>query len=103
MNKTILQVPLDKQLKNNAERAASSQGFSSLQEIVRVFLTQLTSNRVEVTIKESVILSLKNEKRYIDMTKDFKSGKNNYSATEANNIENLPKTTRKELPKTLNL
>ncbi|MFH0936802.1 MAG: hypothetical protein V1808_00730 [Candidatus Daviesbacteria bacterium] len=86
MNKTILQVPLDKQLKNNAERAASSQGFSSLQELIRVFLTQLASNRVKVILQESVNLSPKNEKRYIDMTNDFKSGKNNYSATDAKNL-----------------
>lgn len=64
MNRTILQVPLDKQLKSNAEKIASDQGFSSLQEIVRVFLTQLASNRVKVTLQESVILSPKNEKRY---------------------------------------
>lgn len=86
MNRTILQVPLDIQLKNNAEKVASSQGFSSLQEIVRVFLTQLALNKVEVTLQESVILSPKNEKRYTDMTNDFKSGKNNYPATDVNDL-----------------
>lgn len=86
MNRTILQVPLDKQLKNNAEKVASNQGFSSLQEIIRVFLTQLASNRLEVTIQESVILSTKNEKRYRGMTNDFKSGKNNHSATNVNDL-----------------
>ncbi len=86
MNRTILQVPLDKQLKINAEKIASDQGFSSLQEIVRVFLTQLASNRVKVTLQESVILSPKNEKRYIDMTNDFISGKNNHSAADVNDL-----------------
>lgn len=86
MNKTILQVPLDKELKNNAERVASIQGFSSLQEIVRVFLTQLASNRVEVILQESVVLSSKNEKRYTKMTNDFISGKNNHSAIDANDL-----------------
>jgi antitoxin component of RelBE/YafQ-DinJ toxin-antitoxin module len=74
--KTILQVPVDKQLKDNAERAASLQGFSSLQEIVRVFLTQLATNKVEVRLGDAIILSPENERRYINMTSDFESGDN---------------------------
>lgn len=38
MQKTILQVPLSQNLKINAKNAAHEHGFSSLQEIVRVFL-----------------------------------------------------------------
>ena len=75
MQKTILQVPLNKSLKLSAEEAALAQGFSSLQEIVRVFLSRLAANKVEVRL-ESVFLSEKNEKRYIKMTKDFESNKN---------------------------
>lgn len=86
MQKTILQVPLDKQLKNNAEKAASTQGFSSLQEIVRVFLTQLAANKIGVTIQESIILSPENENRYLKMTKDFESGKNISSAENAQDL-----------------
>lgn len=86
MNRTILQIPMDKQLKNEAEIMASNQGFSSLQEIVRVFLTQLVSNKVKVIIQESLILSPKNEKRYTSMTNDFKSGKNSQSATGVNDL-----------------
>lgn len=85
MQKTILQVPVDKQLKNNAEKAASEQGFSSLQEIVRVFLAQLASRKVEMSLK-SVSLSAENENLYDKMTKDFESGKNVYPA---NNVEDL--------------
>lgn len=80
MQKTILQVPMDKQLKNNAEKIASQQGFSSLQEIVRVFLAQLASNKVEITLQESLSLSPGNEKRYAKMTKDFESGNNVFAA-----------------------
>lgn len=86
MLKTILQVPLDKQLKSNAEKAASVQGFSSLQEIVRVFLTQLASNKVEVTLQESMNLSSENEKRYAEMTRDFESGKDVYSANSVDDL-----------------
>ncbi len=86
MNRTILQVPLDKQLKSNAEKAASSQGFSSLQEIVRVFLTQLSLNKVMVTLQETVSLSAENDKRYTKMTNDFESGKNIHSANTVNDL-----------------
>ncbi len=86
MNKTILQVPLNKQLKNDAEKIASLQGFSSLQEIVRVFLTQLASNKVSITIQDNVHLSARNEKRYIEMTKDFESGKDIHSASDINDL-----------------
>lgn len=86
MNKTILQVPISQDLKFNAEKQALSQGFSSLQELVRVFLTKIASRKIEVTLQESVMLSSQNEKRYLDMTKDFESGKNIYSADSVNDL-----------------
>lgn len=88
MKKTILQVPLDKQLKNNAEKIASEQGFSSLQEIVRVFLTQLASKRVEISLQESQKLSDRNESRYLKLTQDFESGQN---ISSAQNVDDLLK------------
>jgi antitoxin component of RelBE/YafQ-DinJ toxin-antitoxin module len=75
MQKTILQVPITRDLKINAENAAHEQGFSSLQEIVRVFLAKLAAKKVEVTL-DSIILSNENENRYLSMTKDFESNKN---------------------------
>ena len=86
MQKTILQIPIDRELKNNAERIATSQGFSSLQEIIRVFLSKLAANDVRVTFQESVNLSSKNEKRYMKMTRDFKSGKNISTATDVDDL-----------------
>lgn len=88
MNKTILQVPMDKTLKNKAEKAALEQGFSSLQEAVRVFLSGLSQKKVEVSFQEPMILSEKSEKRYGQMTKDFKSNKNIF---KAKNITDLVK------------
>ncbi|MDO8429156.1 MAG: hypothetical protein Q7S88_00845 [Candidatus Daviesbacteria bacterium] len=80
MQKSVLQVPIDKSLKSSAEKAASEQGFSSLQEIVRVFLAKLAANKIEIGFKEGVNLSSQNEKRYLEMTKDFKSKKDVFSA-----------------------
>ena len=85
MQKTILQVPITQNLKFNAEKAAHEQGFSSLQEIVRVFLSKLAANKVEVSL-ESTFLSESNEKRYSTMTKDFEAGKNTHIAQ---NIDDL--------------
>jgi antitoxin component of RelBE/YafQ-DinJ toxin-antitoxin module len=85
MQKTILQVPISQELKINAENAAHEQGFSSLQEIVRVFLSKLAANKVEVTL-ESIVLSTENEKRYLAMTKDFESNKNVHTAQNVDDL-----------------
>ncbi len=86
MQKSILQVPLDTQLKTNAAKAATEQGFSSLQEIVRVFLTQLASNKVEISLQNSSFLSTKNEKKYNTMTSDFESDNHVHSATNISDL-----------------
>lgn len=85
MQKTILQVPLTQDLKLSAEKAAHEQGFSSLQEIVRVFLSKLAANKVEITL-ESIFLSEVNEKRYIKMTKDFEAGNHVHIAQGADDL-----------------
>lgn len=85
MQKTILQVPLTQDLKLTAEKAAHDQGFSSLQEIVRVFLSKLAANKVEVTL-DSVSLSENNEKRYSKMTEDFSSNKNIHVAQNTDDL-----------------
>lgn len=86
MNKTILQIPISQDLKFNAEQEAISQGFSSLQELVRVFLFKIAAHKIEVSLQESTMLSEKNEKRYLDMTEDFELSKNTYSANSASDL-----------------
>lgn len=80
MSKTILQVPVSKDLKDRAEKAASKQGFSSLQESIRIFLAKLASNKLEITIQETVRLSENSERRYLKQTLDFEKNKNISSA-----------------------
>ena len=76
MNQTILQVPVDKKLKERAAKAASHQGFSSLQEIVRVFLNQLAKREVRLGFTyPAVELSPKNDERYATMVDEVLSGK----------------------------
>jgi len=85
MQKTILQVPITQDLKINAENAAHEQGFSSLQEIVRVFLAKLAAKKVEVSL-DSIVLSEENEERYLTMTKDFETSKNIKTAQNVNDL-----------------
>ena len=80
MNKTVLQVPVSKGLKEKAEKAAHDQGVSSLQESIRIFLTKLATNKLEITIQEPIRLSEASEKRYLRQTLDFEKNKNIGSA-----------------------
>lgn len=50
MNKSTIQVPVDNNLRINAENTASSLGFSSLQEIIRVFIAQLANKKITINL-----------------------------------------------------
>ena len=74
---SVLQVPINKSLRNQAEAVAEDYGFSSLQEAVRVFLTQFTARRVGIGFDEKeVILSHKARKRYERILEDIRENKN---------------------------
>ena len=89
MSKTVLQVPIDSTLRNEAEKAALAQGFSSLQESVRLFLRKLADGVVGVRFEEEVRLSPAAEKRYNKILDDIESGKEKiYSAK---NVDDLMK------------
>ncbi len=67
---------MTKSLRDEAAAAASRMGFSSLQEAVRVFLTQLPTKRVSVSFEEPPVqLSAKAIKRYNKISDEIKSGK----------------------------
>lgn len=76
MDSTILQVPISKTLRDEAALAASNMGFSSLQEAVRVYLTQLKNNIVKITFEHPPVqLSAKAIKRYDKIIDDIDTGK----------------------------
>ena len=67
---TTLQVPVRKSVREQATKAATEQGLSSLQEAVRIFLHQLATHQVEMTFSEPAVrLSAKNERRYAAMVR----------------------------------
>ena len=45
MKRNILQIPIKPELRDKAEKKAEMLGFSSIQEMVRVILTQLTKEK----------------------------------------------------------
>ena len=49
----VLQVPMSKKLREKATLVALSQGYSSLQELVRVFLTLLADGKVRAAFELS--------------------------------------------------
>lgn len=89
MNTTTLQVPLPKSLKASATAVAHDYGFSSLQDIVRLFLAKFSRRELVISVGEPAVrLSTKNEKRYLKMDKDFDEGKNVFTA---NSVDELMK------------
>ncbi len=88
MNRVILQVPMSKELKEEAQKASSDLGFSSLQETIRVLLSKLSKRELTLTVQEErvVKLSPKAEKRYAKIEKDMKEGKNVYHASDVDDL-----------------
>ena len=79
MEKTILQIPISKELRLAAEKAALEEGFSSLQESVRLFLQKLAKKAISITFYEppkAIKLSPKAVRRYNKMLDDIEKGKN---------------------------
>lgn len=72
---TILQIPINKSLRDQAASKAAKMGFSSLQEAVRVFLNKIAVGEVNVRFEETVQLSPKAIKRYNKIISEIESGK----------------------------
>jgi antitoxin component of RelBE/YafQ-DinJ toxin-antitoxin module len=77
MSRIIVQVPVSKELQASARRAAAKQGFSSLQDAIRLFLRQLALGQVAVRLEATneERLSPAAERRYARIIRDIKSGK----------------------------
>lgn len=89
MNRVVLQIPIDVSLRKAAEKTALDQGFSSLQEIIRIFLRQLAEKTINVNFEQTIKLSPKAIKRYDKMTKDIEAG--NEKVFSADNVDELMK------------
>lgn len=91
---TTLQVPVKKQLRDKATRVAEKKGFSSLQEVVRVFLKQFADQEVHITLEMKPLqLSEKNDKKYTKIIDEVRSGK--VQTKSFNDVDELFKELRK--------
>lgn len=86
MQRAVIQIPVSADLRRKAEIQALKQGFSSLQEVLRVFMSKLAAKRINISLEEAIILSPKAEKRYAKIDEDFKKGKNIYRAKNINHL-----------------
>ncbi|MDP1722587.1 MAG: hypothetical protein Q8L37_05245 [Candidatus Gottesmanbacteria bacterium] len=87
MDRVIVQVPMTKTLKVQAEAVARDQGFSSVQEAIRLFLTKFARRELSVSIGyPDEHLSPRAERRYAKIIQDIKSGKN---VTKTDNLDQL--------------
>lgn len=87
--RTTLQIPMDHTLKELATKSAKTQGFSSLQEAVRVILKKFAAGTLTVRISEEteyIILSQAAKRRYQQIDKDIKNG---VHVTTTKNLEEL--------------
>lgn len=76
MNQTNLQIPIDAKICDKAKRAAKKQGFSSLQEMVRVFLAQVIDERLMAGFfQQNIALSKDAQKRYENLLAEKSEGK----------------------------
>jgi antitoxin component of RelBE/YafQ-DinJ toxin-antitoxin module len=87
MNTVTLQVPMSKTLRQRAQIVADEYGFSSIQEVIRIFLNRFSQKSISLNFGgPSVILSNKAEKRYLKMEQDFRTGKNVYQANDVDDL-----------------
>lgn len=77
MDTTILQVPISKALRVSAANVAKDGGFSSLQEVIRLFLARFAKREIGVIFEQfpAVKLSARNEKRYNKIVDDYSAGR----------------------------
>lgn len=85
---TNLQVPITQELKTTAIRTAKREGFSSLQEVVRVMLTKYSKGELQLNfVDKTIALSPTAEKRYQKMDHDFEDGLNSHSAGSVEDLK----------------
>lgn len=86
-NNTVLQIPLSQDLKSEATLVSKEYGFSSLQELVRVFLVKIARREAVVKIETLPIkISSSSAKRYAKIEGDFRKKRNIF---QAENIDDL--------------
>ena len=81
-NRIVLQVPMSKNLRREAEEVAEDIGFSSLQEVIRLLIRKFARRELAIKIEdiEVVHLTPRAKKRLKKIENDIVSGRNLYKA-----------------------
>lgn len=80
MSRVIVQVPTDKKLRDKATKVVQEYGFSSLQEVLRVFMAKLARREISVNLEENVEYLTRQEEavleqRYKQFLEEKKKGR----------------------------
>jgi len=87
MDTTNLQIPIRKDLKIAATKAALEQGFSSLQEAVRVFINKLAKGMIDVAFMPKAIkLSPRLIKKYNKIIDEVEKEKGLHKTTSVDDL-----------------
>ena len=89
MSRTVVQIPVTTDLRDRAYQMAINQGFSSLQEAMRLVMHRIAKGSLRFDVysePESIKLSEKAVKRYDEMDHDLKAGKNFKTAKSINDF-----------------
>ena len=89
MNRTVVQIPVTTDLRDQAYQMAISQGFSSLQEALRLVMHKFAQGKLRFDIYSEpapVRLSEKAAVRYDQMDEDIKIDKNVKTAKNINDL-----------------
>ncbi|MDP3982938.1 MAG: hypothetical protein Q8Q65_02585 [bacterium] len=90
MDRTILQVPMTKDLRSSAEAVALGYGFSSLQEWIRVNLSKLAKHQITISIEENAeYLTPKQESALAQKEANFLKDKSKEKVYTANSVDEL--------------
>ena len=89
---TVLHVPLNKDLKSKAEYIAKEKGYSSLQEVLRVFIVQFTNEEVKpafINTDKIVQLTSSQEAYLTKREQETQKAVNSGESSTANNIAEM--------------
>lgn len=74
MKKTVLQIPMDLELRKAAEKVALSEGFSSLQEYTRVLLTKTAKRELKLVPGDIPYVDKETEKAIGQSLAEYEAG-----------------------------
>lgn len=88
MSRVVIQVPVTTDFRYAAEKEVQRQGFSSIQDFLRLVLHKLIERKLDVSVGEprAVQLSPRAIKRYDKMHEDFEIGRNIYHAKDVDDL-----------------